>query len=465
MKAAEATGSFVFARRRLDGLAAVQLSQYLRDDCHARFIDISFLGRWNECSLAIAAALKYGLREARSLTLDGNDICSCPEVLEAWCSAIEEHPGLQHLSLRDTGLDDSGAARIAKALRGHVVLFSVDVGRNRIYDPGVIALANGVNENNVILEVNVEGTDSSSVSRHRLNQVLDRNRSRFPERGGAAEMLRGLQLARAVALTALSRVSVHMLQMTGSRDLDPSEVVDSLIGTGHTMVASAPAAFTHSTAERGATFFPPVPPQQREGKDAATHVFFDAEEGPSEELLRRCEAGWRYSAADRELLNELRSQIADLRAESRLEHARAEEILAGVGEAQKRIRVKLEPSEQELIRLKEELSTEVEATKRILQDRIQKQLSLKKLVEEVEDGKKDLSRYKLGAEHLDHILKLRNREVAEEAEQLERRLRTTKQEMEALEADNVRCRKLLQAMRFETDRERFCPPGAAEVAS
>jgi len=481
IRAAEASGSFVFANRQLDGLTALELTQYLRDDCRAKFVDLSCLGRWSDCAIAAAAAVQHGLRTARVLTLDHNNIGSRPEVMEAWCKAICSHPGLQRVSLKDTGLGEAAVAQLAKALYGHAVLFSVDVGLNHIYDQGIMELANAFDENYVILEVGVQGTSSTQVARHRLNTVLERNRRRFPGKGGVAQLLRGLQCARAAAQSvAVSQAAPTLsLQMccqdpsdvidrllgtqaeAGAQEKlitalqDPSEVVDSLLETNLDDTAPAHAAGESSPTETGISAH----------EDAARWVLFDADAGPMEELTARCEAGWRYSAAEREILNQMRAQILDLKAERRLEKLRAEEILAGIGESQKHQRQRLAPMEQVIYHLKADLATEVEETKHVLQDRVEQTLALQKAKQSVEEAQRDLSRYRDGAQHLDHILKLRHREVAEESEMLERQIRLVEQEAEALEADNERCRRLLHAARFETDRERFVPHSIVAATS
>lgn len=221
IKQAEKTGSFVFSHRYLDGMASVQLTQYLRNDCRAHFVDISFLGGWKECSLATAAAIQHGLRATRFLTLDGNDIGSSHSVLDAWCLAFKVHPGLRSLSLKETGIDDEGAKYLADALHGHAALFSLDLGRNRISDAGVLTIADAVSKSHVIVEVNVQGTDSSSLSRSRLNYMLERNRSSLPDGVRADDILSGLQRARSGAFIG---VHAHLLPALTP---EPSELVNS----------------------------------------------------------------------------------------------------------------------------------------------------------------------------------------------------------------------------------------------
>jgi len=477
----------VFANRQLDGITALELTQYLRDDCHAKFVDISSLGRWSECAIAAAAAVQHGLRAARVLTLDHNDIGSRPEVMEAWCRAICSHPGLQRVSLKDTGLSEAAVEQLAKALHSNPVLFSVDVGLNHIYDQGVMALADAIDENNVILEVGVGGTSSTEVARHRLNTVLERNRRRYPGKGGVAQLLRGLASARATAQSVAvsqaaptlplqmecqdpsdvidrllgteadvsARVDVRAREKPSKALQDPSEVVDSLLGTNLDITTLVQAAGQSSPAEAC------ISGQE----DAARRVLFDADAGPMDELNARCEAGWRYSAAEREILNQMRAQILDLKAERRLEKLRSEEILEGIGKSQQHQRQRLAPMEQVIYQLKKDLATEVEETKNVLQNRVEKTLALQKAKQEVEAAQRDISRYREGAQHLDHILKLRHREVAEESEMLERQIRTVEQEAEVLAADNERCRRLLHAARFETDRERFVPHSIVSATS
>jgi len=137
------------------------------------------------------------------LAIDGNDIGSCPDVLEAWCVALEEHPGLQQISLRDTGLRDHAARRIARALRRHSVLFSIDLSRNRITDQGVAELIHAIQENYVILEVQLEGTDATPAAEARVAATLARNKERFP---ASTKRLQELRRARAEAYASLAQL-------------------------------------------------------------------------------------------------------------------------------------------------------------------------------------------------------------------------------------------------------------------
>merc|ERR1712232_273051 len=100
--------------------------------------------------------------------------------------------GLQQLSLRNTNLDDSTACIVAEALDRHSVLFFVDLGLNRIGDKGVSAIADAAGNSNVLLEVNVGGTDATPETCAGLSAVLERNGEQFRSRGGRAKVLQDL---------------------------------------------------------------------------------------------------------------------------------------------------------------------------------------------------------------------------------------------------------------------------------
>jgi len=179
MKRAERTGTFLYSHRELDDVAAVHLTQYLRNDCHAQVVNISSLRGWRECALAVATAIRQGLRHTQVLILDGNDLNSSPEVLDAYCEAFRMHPGFQRVSLQETGLDDASAMFFAEALRGHCGMHSVDLSRNQIGDAGVLALVDAVQENEVIVELGLNRTCAGGVARSRLMSELEANRSRI----------------------------------------------------------------------------------------------------------------------------------------------------------------------------------------------------------------------------------------------------------------------------------------------
>jgi len=85
-----------------------------------------------------------------------------------------------------------------------------------------------------------------------------------------------------------------------------------------------------AAADHGTTFFDVDTGVDKDEKQ----VFFDAGEGICKELSLRCDAGWRYNAADREELLELRGRIEDLKVNRQQENARAEEILETIARAQ-----------------------------------------------------------------------------------------------------------------------------------
>merc|ERR1719221_634595 len=115
--------------------------------------------------------------------------------------------------------------------------------------------------------------------------------------------------------------------------------------------------------------------------------------------------------------------------------------------------------------MKEELAVEIEATQRILQETIKQKLAIQKIEEELEGVRREQGYFKVGAAKMEHSLKLRNEEVAGEVQSLEQEIRTMEENIERLAADNMRCRKLLHAARFETDNERFAPPWTGGVTT
>ncbi|CAJ1435923.1 unnamed protein product [Effrenium voratum] len=172
-RAAQATRCFVFSHRRLDGVAASALGKYLQEECSARFVDLSFLKRWEQVDAVAAAALKQGLRPLRSLSLDGNCIDA-----ELWHEALQVHPGLQHLSLQKTNLTDAHAPLFAELLR-EPLMFSLDLGCNDISDAGAATLLEALQQNNVLLELGLEGTKTSEPMRQNVQALLERN-ARLP---------------------------------------------------------------------------------------------------------------------------------------------------------------------------------------------------------------------------------------------------------------------------------------------
>lgn len=453
-KAAKASNAFVFSDRKLDGVGAIELTSYLREQCQAKFVDLSRLGRWPDIAVLAADALRHGLRATRSLVLDGNDVGGDPQVLESWCSALEEHPGLQHLSLRDARLADASVARLAQALRGHSVLFSVDLGMNRIGDAGVESLTGALTENTVLLEVNLEGVDAGEGTRKALQGVLERNRARYGGVGGCARMLQVLRRARAEAATALDHSAARTPAVAGplTRQGDIAPCFD----------ASAMHLSTAVEVEDGSYVWLPLAPSieqalEVEGRSVADEIFFDAGDGVTQELNCRCEAGWRYTAADAERLNELRRTIADAKAERRQERDRFEEVMRRIEDAQRIFTKRTMPMQDQIISGKEQLAEEIDSTKGVLQERIQLNLLLKAAEEELEDAREDNHHSAMNAQALDHSLKLRHREVDEEAQKIRADMLLCEEATEKLERENEMFRRRLHAARFETEEERFVP--------
>jgi len=219
---------------------------------------------------------------------------------------------------------------------------------------------------------------------------------------------------------------------------------------------------------RGTTFFPAPEPGGGGGCDAAGFVFFDADMNDlDEELSKRCEAGWRYSAADREALCGLRERIRGLKAHRRLERDRGQEICERISDAQVCFRERVAPREEAIYRMREGLAVEVDATRRLLQETVGQRVALQAAEEELEAARRERGHAEVGAAKLQHSLKLRHEEVATETQSLEQQIFTMEESIVQLAADNMRCRKLLHAARFETDNERFAPPwtGTGELAA
>lgn len=455
IKSADSSGIFRFTHRELDGVSAAELLSYLRDACRAKFVDLSCLNGFTRISAQIATTLWAGLRSVRSLTLDGNDLGSCGEIWEAWCVALEEHPGLQRLSLKGCGLLDRSAMRLARVLVGHLGLFSVDLTSNRIGDDGVEAITGAITENHVLLEVSVGDIDASIDACNTLEAVLDRNRGRFGGQGGCAKMLRGLRRARAEAVTALACGAART-----------PAVGDARSRGGDLALAFDPAALHPSTAVavgEGQFVWLPLAPSEvqvldAEARDDEDAVFFDAgNAGVAQELLMRCEAGWRNTVAEAERLHELQGRASALRFERQLARDRMEVARTRMEEVQRAHRQRAVPLEERLFQLKEQLAFEVEGTKVALQSRIQATVALKRAEEEFDDAAHEKRLDAETFQKAEHGLKLRHREVAEAIQDLKAELHHIEDAVQRLEHDNEHCRRLLHAARFETETERFVP--------
>lgn len=460
VKAAEVTGSFIFAHRKLDPVTTVSLSQYLRHECHAKFVEVSALRDWREAAHELATAVKCGLRGARSLVLDGNDIGTDHRILETWCVAFEEHSGLQHISLRDTCLSDRAMQRLAEVVRRNSLLFSIDIGSNRIGIAGIQALIDALDDNHVILEVNVDGCNLGDGAQARLVAALQRNRDRFPNASGCAPGLRNLRRARADATTALGiRTCGLRDSKLSARDMDVGDA--PLLGSSKEPTSTLLAMY----ATLDAVEIPFVPAGEDDEDANADGVFFEAGSGPTIELNNRCEAGWRYTAADRENLCDLRRSTSDIKACRKHERKRGDEALERISSSQIGFRDHLAPVERRIYQLKEELANEIEATKHVLKANIQNKLTLRSVQEELQDIQREECCYQLGAQKLEHGLKLRCQETQENVERLQAEVYNLEESVERLDEDNERCRRFLHAARFETETERFLPRAVRQQAA
>jgi hypothetical protein len=204
----------------------------------------------------------------------------------------------------------------------------------------------------------------------------------------------------------------------------------------------------------------PVP--SGEWNEEADGVFYDAGSGPSVELNNRCDAGWRYTAIDREALLDVRKLTSDIKACRKLEKSQGDDALERVVSIQQQFREMAQPVEEHIIRLKEELAHEIELTKHALKDRIQHNLILQAAEEELEQVEQESTCHNLNKQKLENLLKWQNREVQEQVEHLQAELFALEQSVQKIADDNERCRKLLHAVRFETETERFIPKAALE---
>lgn len=424
ISSAKVSGSFVFVHKNVDPATACELVRYLREECQSRFLDLSNMGNWPGVSLEIASAVRTSLRATRSLILDGNDVGGSSESLEAWCQAIEEHPGMQSISLRDTELDGEGAMRVARMLLHNSVLFSVDLGLNRIDNGAVSVLMDAVAENCVLLELNVEGTQASRAMCQGLAQLLAQNVKRFS--GAGLVSLEHLKKARARALS---------VSATGRRERD-------LRTTFQLAPADIQALDAESLDRRAARV--------------------DGERITAE-LWCRCEAEWRYTPAERERLHELRRHIAGLQAARQQERRRTEETRQEIDNADRDCREKVEPMSQSIHQLKQRLAVQIEDTKMVLEKKIKQNVALTESQEALAALHRHLNLEKLNATKAESDLKLRHREVVDDVAKLERELELVERNTDRLATSNECMRKQLHAHRFETEERRFAPADRKSV--
>lgn len=465
VRSAQATQSFVFSHRRLDGAGAAALGRYLQEDCAARFVDISFLKRWPKVTEAAAAALSQGLRRLRSLSVDGNDLAQNSEIFERWCSAVEAHPGLQHLSLQKTGLGDHEAKRLAEVLRNHSLLFSLDLGCNPITDQGASAILSAMDDNHILLEMALEGTAISETMRQQLAAAVERNQQRYHGARPVAEVLRGLRRAAAEAATSQAQLDTVLDEVESRAPTSPTSATSSPRKRRGASAPTTPAAA--SDLPRGAEFFAPPElleeEEEREelspAEEMADAVWFDAPDGRQllVELSTRCEAQWRYSAADQEEMGHFREMIKELQEVRQVERAQHQAALHRLAEATRAFNEKTSPMETAKFELQSQIEvisgevSEAYSQKFPLQDTLERE---KRELEQMEEG---LVQEKLGAQRLQSALRMRHHELAEKLQELRATLESHEAAVEGLEADNERCRRYLHAIRFETETERFVP--------
>jgi len=461
IKSADSTGIFVFSSCELDDVGAAELISFLRETCAAKYVDISCLGGFSGIADGVCRALSHGLRATRELRLDGNPLASCPETWQRLCSVFEDHPGIQHLSLRNCGLDDTSVEILATALVGQLTLFSVDLSSNRIGDVAIEALCGAMTENRVLLDVFVDDTDAGVPAKNMLEAVLERNRGQFEGQGGCLKLLRGLRRARAEACSQLTKMTrtPALAARTGKAERD------NCTSMGH-----LPLSIAVPVAESRCVWLPLQPTYEEvraaQAKDEKDAIFFDAASGGiPQELALRCGAGWRYTAAESERLYQLQHLVHRLQAERSTARERTEEANERTSAEQAAFRLRAAPMEQQIYDLKEQLANEVEATRRILKGNLAAKTELKQEKEELEDIVHAQSLVADTCQSASHGLTWRQREIAEEVHHLEAQLRRVEGEVEALKDDNERCRRLLHAARFETETERFFPHSKDPAAS
>ncbi|CAK8996056.1 Tropomodulin-3 (Ubiquitous tropomodulin) (U-Tmod), partial [Durusdinium trenchii] len=357
VRLAQATQCFVFSHRRLDGVASSALTKYLQEDCEARFLDLSFLKRWQKVDSSAAEALEQGLRSVRSVSLDGNAIN-----VERWCRALQAHPGLQHMSLQETQLDDEAAAQLAEVLRSQSLLFSLDLSCNEITDCGAALLVDALEDNEVILELKIEGTETSEEMRYALQRRLEWNRSKYRGARPIEELLRGLRKAQAEAVTSQVQMSHNLADIESQAPSGATSRVTSP-RPGTEREPRTPVTPAAGNLSRGEGIF--CAPEMEEEEEAeptpeqqmADLVWFDAGDGRQllAELNLRCEAGWRYSAADQEEMVAFREMIKELQALRVRERRRHEEADRRLAAAAQRFNALASPWETRIFEIKQQI--------------------------------------------------------------------------------------------------------------
>ncbi|CAE8630587.1 unnamed protein product [Polarella glacialis] len=328
-------------------------------------------------------------------------------MFESWCAALQEHPGLQHISLRETNLKDDAAFSLARVLKENFVLFSLDLSSNRISDSGVEALTESLSENLVLLELGVEGTDSGESARAELSKVLEQNRGSYSGRGDVLELIRNSRRARAEAVTAEVQLSKSIAE-------SPSKSVCSAASRSRLDAFALQAAA--SDLARGASFF--LRPEDEEeartrkmpsaAEIAADGVWFDAGDGRDllKELTLRLEAGWRYTAADQEEMLMLRERAVGMKAVRVLERERAEEASKRIAAEQYEFRQRATPTEQRIQELREALADHAEDMRPVRHKQLQLMLDRRAAQDELLLEREEFGHAALNVQRLESALKM-----------------------------------------------------------
>eukprot|EP00913_Durusdinium_trenchii_P027907 g26167.t1 len=462
VRLAQATQCFVFSHRRLDGALDVNFAESQLKG--SRFLDLSFLKRWQKVDSSAAEALEQGLRSVRSVSLDGNAIN-----VERWCRALQAHPGLQHMSLQETQLDDEAAAQLAEVLRSQSLLFSLDLSCNEITDCGAALLVDALEDNEVILdawrakwrllELKIEGTETSEEMRYALQRRLEWNRSKYRGARPIEELLRGLRKAQAEAVTSQVQMSHNLAD------------IESQAPRGET---AAPSGATSRVTS-------PRPGTEREPRTPVTPAAGNLSRGEGIFCAPEMEETKRRAA--RRVLREpqMIKALQALRVRERRRHEEADRRLAA---AAQRFNALASPWETRIFEIKqqtlgippfriEDLGAEVKVcyeqkmTKQAELESVQKELDVEQdafcaLVRSAPPRQEELAETKLGFQRVNSALKLRHQEIAEKVQAMRREQNLVEGAIEALLADNERCRRCLHAIRFETETERFVPHATLE---
>ncbi|CAJ1388684.1 unnamed protein product [Effrenium voratum] len=458
-RAAQATRCFVFSHRRLDGVAASALGKYLQEECSARFVDLSFLKRWEQVDAVAAAALKQGLRPLRSLSLDGNCIDA-----ELWHEALQVHPGLQHLSLQKTNLTDAHAPLFAELLR-EPLMFSLDLGCNDISDAGAATLLEALQQNNVLLELGLEGTKTSEPMRQNVQALLERNARLYQGARPVDEVLRGLRRAQAEAATGQAQLTEGVAEIESQAASTVQSPMSSPRHPRSRKGDATPAAVLDLSRGIGAFCAAELEEEEDEREEPsleqemADQVWFDADDGRRllAELNLRCEAGWRYSAADQEEMVRFREMIKELQELRVREKQRHEEALQRLAEAQRSFNQRMSPMQKRSLELQKQIEAVQSDVAAAHQQKFFEEGLLRDAQRDLEVEQEELAQEKLAGQRVVSSLRLRHHEMAENLQEMHREQGLLEANIDFLLGDNERCRRALHAVRFETETERFVP--------